>query len=104
MPVTAIHPGEHLAEELGELGMSAAELARQLEVPTNTKSNTLAPNSRAISRVRSFDPVSTTTISSNSPATDDKHLKMFASSSLTIIVRLTETGELLSADFADERR
>lgn len=35
MPVTAIHPGEHLAEELGALGMSAAELARQLEVPTN---------------------------------------------------------------------
>ena len=36
MPViTAIHPGEHLAEELGELEMSAAELARQLEVPTN---------------------------------------------------------------------
>jgi addiction module HigA family antidote len=35
MPVTAIHPGEHLAEELGELNMSAAELARRLEVPTN---------------------------------------------------------------------
>jgi antitoxin HigA-1 len=35
VPVTAIHPGEHLAEELGELGMSAAELARQIEVPTN---------------------------------------------------------------------
>jgi addiction module HigA family antidote len=35
MSVTAIHPGEHLAEELRELGMSAAELARQLEVPTN---------------------------------------------------------------------
>jgi len=35
MPVTAIHPGEHLAEELMELGMSAAELARQLDVPTN---------------------------------------------------------------------
>jgi addiction module HigA family antidote len=35
MPVTAIHPGEHLAEELSELEMSAAELARQLEVPTN---------------------------------------------------------------------
>src|ERR1700679_2430418 len=32
---TAIHPGEHLAEELKELGMSAAELARQLDVPTN---------------------------------------------------------------------
>jgi len=30
-----IHPGEHLAEELRELGMSAAELARRLEVPTN---------------------------------------------------------------------
>lgn len=30
-----IHPGEHLAEELTELGMSAAELARRLGVPTN---------------------------------------------------------------------
>ena len=35
MGVTAIHPGEHLAEELKELHMSAAELARQLNVPTN---------------------------------------------------------------------
>ena|ERR1700722_4847240 len=35
MPITPIHPGEHLAEELRELGMSAAELARQLKVPTN---------------------------------------------------------------------
>ena len=35
MAVTAIHPGEHLAEELRELGMSAAELARKLNVPTN---------------------------------------------------------------------
>ena len=35
MPVTAIHPGEHLKEELRELNMSAAELARQLKVPTN---------------------------------------------------------------------
>jgi len=35
MAVTAIHPGEHLAEELRELGMSAAELARKLGVPTN---------------------------------------------------------------------
>jgi addiction module HigA family antidote len=32
---TAIHPGEHLAEQLEELRMSAAELARQLKVPTN---------------------------------------------------------------------
>jgi addiction module HigA family antidote len=35
MPLTPIHPGEHLAEELSELGMSAAELARKLSVPTN---------------------------------------------------------------------
>ena len=35
MALTAIHPGEHLAEELKELDMSAAELARQLDVPTN---------------------------------------------------------------------
>jgi addiction module HigA family antidote len=32
---SAIHPGKHLAEQLTELGMSAAELARQLKVPTN---------------------------------------------------------------------
>ncbi len=32
---SAIHPGEHLAEQLEELDMSAAELARQLKVPTN---------------------------------------------------------------------
>lgn len=32
---TAIHPGEHLAEQLEELGMSAAELARRIKVPTN---------------------------------------------------------------------
>lgn len=31
----AIHPGEHLAEELDALTMSAAELARRLKVPTN---------------------------------------------------------------------
>ena len=30
-----IHPGEHLSEELRELGLSAAELARRLKVPTN---------------------------------------------------------------------
>jgi addiction module HigA family antidote len=35
MARTAIHPGEHLAEHLHELGMSAAELGRQLKVPTN---------------------------------------------------------------------
>jgi addiction module HigA family antidote len=35
LAISAIHPGEHLAEELNELNMSAAELARQLDVPTN---------------------------------------------------------------------
>ncbi len=30
-----IHPGEHLREELAALGMSAAELSRKLDVPTN---------------------------------------------------------------------
>jgi antitoxin HigA-1 len=35
MSLEAIHPGEHLSEELHELGMSAAELARNLGVPTN---------------------------------------------------------------------
>jgi addiction module HigA family antidote len=35
MAVTAIHPGEHLAEELEALGMSASELARKLAVPAN---------------------------------------------------------------------
>ena len=30
-----IHPGEHLAEELKAIGVSAAELARQIEVPVN---------------------------------------------------------------------
>jgi addiction module HigA family antidote len=35
MAPTAIHPGEHLAEELRALDMSAAELARRVGVPTN---------------------------------------------------------------------
>lgn len=35
MSLPAIHPGEHLAEDLEALEMSAAELARQLKVPTN---------------------------------------------------------------------
>ncbi|WP_027567481.1 HigA family addiction module antitoxin [Bradyrhizobium sp. URHA0013] len=35
MPRTPIHPGEHLAEELRQLGISAAELARQVDVPVN---------------------------------------------------------------------
>jgi antitoxin HigA-1 len=35
MALTAIHPGEHLAEELEVLDMSASELARKIDVPTN---------------------------------------------------------------------
>ena len=35
MAVAAIHPGEHLKEELKALDMSAAELARKIRVPTN---------------------------------------------------------------------
>jgi len=35
MARAAIHPGEQLGEDLKTLGMSAAELARQIEVPTN---------------------------------------------------------------------
>jgi addiction module HigA family antidote len=42
MKISAIHPGEHLAEELRDLGMSAAELARQFEVPTNCIANILS--------------------------------------------------------------
>ena len=35
MTIPAIHPGEHLAEELRALDMSTASLARQIEVPAN---------------------------------------------------------------------
>src|SRR5438876_6590658 len=45
----AIHPGEHLAEELEALDMSAAELARQLAVPTNRVTGILN-GQRAITR------------------------------------------------------
>jgi addiction module HigA family antidote len=35
MPRTPIHPDEHLAGELRELGTRAAELSRQIDVPVN---------------------------------------------------------------------
>ena len=35
MPRFAIHPGEHLAEQLTGLGISAAELGQLIQVPTN---------------------------------------------------------------------
>ncbi len=37
-----IHPGEFLADELEELGMSAAELSRLLQVPPNRISQIVA--------------------------------------------------------------
>ena len=35
MALPTIHPGEHLAEELQALNMSAAEFARKIDVPTS---------------------------------------------------------------------
>lgn len=35
MALAVIHSGEHPAEEVKEVGVSAAQLARQLDVPTN---------------------------------------------------------------------
>ena len=49
MALIAIHPGEHLAEELQELNMSAAELARKIAVPTNRVTQIL--NGRDLLRV-----------------------------------------------------
>jgi addiction module HigA family antidote len=48
MARTPIHPCEILADELKEIGISAAELARTLEVPANRISQIIA-GKRAIS-------------------------------------------------------
>jgi len=45
----AIHPGEHLAEELSELAISASELARKLDVPTN-RITSIVNGQRSITR------------------------------------------------------
>ena len=42
MARTPIHPGEILKDELDELGISAAELARQIEVPASWVSQIIA--------------------------------------------------------------
>jgi len=42
MARTPIHPGEILADELNEIDISAADLARKLEVPANRISQILA--------------------------------------------------------------
>lgn len=41
MSRTPIHPGEILKDELDEIGISAAELARQLHVPENRMSEVI---------------------------------------------------------------
>ena len=41
MALIAVHPGEHLAHELQALDMSAAELARKIDVPTNRNTQIL---------------------------------------------------------------
>ena len=48
MARTPIHPGEILADEMEEIGISAAELARTLAVPANRISQIIAQK-RAIS-------------------------------------------------------
>jgi antitoxin HigA-1 len=42
MARTPIHPGEILADELEEIGLSAAQLARTIEVPANRISQIIA--------------------------------------------------------------
>ena len=48
MARTPVHPGEILADELSEMGISAAQLARTLRVPPNRISQIIA-GKRAIS-------------------------------------------------------
>lgn len=48
MARTALHPGEHLAEQLEALDLSAAELGRRLQVPGNRISQIIT-GQRAIS-------------------------------------------------------
>ena len=52
----AIHPGEQFAEELDALNMSAAELARRLNVPTKHVTEILN-GQRAITRQKSGEPI-----------------------------------------------
>lgn len=42
MTRAAVHPGEHLKDELDELGISASELARQLRIPANRLTEIIA--------------------------------------------------------------
>jgi antitoxin HigA-1 len=42
MTRSAIHPGEHLKDELDELRMSASDLARQIQVPADRLAEVIA--------------------------------------------------------------
>jgi hypothetical protein len=48
----AIHPGEILADELAELGIAPAELARQIGVPPNRLSRIIEANGASPARRR----------------------------------------------------
>ena len=82
------------------MARARAALRAAAKSSTQTKSNTRAPNERAISIVRSLLPVSRTTISSKRPRTDSRQLGRFSSSSLTIIVRETRAR----SSFGDRER
>lgn len=55
MARTPIHPGEHLAEALKELKISAAELAQQIDVPVN-RATGIINGQRAIGRIVEISP------------------------------------------------
>lgn len=42
MARTPLHPGEHLKDELNDMGLSASELARQLHIPGNRLTEIIA--------------------------------------------------------------
>ena len=54
MALTAIHPGEHLAEKLEALDMSAAELARNTNRVTQIVNGTRAITGDTASRLAHF--------------------------------------------------
>ena len=64
---------------------SSEMLRASAKEPFQGKSITLAPNDRAISAVRSLEPVSTTIISSTASRTASRHPGSISSSSLTIM-------------------
>jgi antitoxin HigA-1 len=51
MARTAIHPGEHLAEELHELGISEAEAAWHLELPVTCVTELISGRRRITSDI-----------------------------------------------------